>query len=1476
MIRIAISIILLLQATSLFGQGETNIWYFGINAGIDFNSGAPVPILDGALVTGEGCATMCDGDGNLLFYSDGIRAYNRNHQQMPNGFGMTGDPSSAQSALIVPKPGSEDIYYLFTVAGQGDPAGFGYSVVDMSLDGGLGDVIAATKNTQLFTPSCEKVAAVKHANGLYMWIISHAMYSNRYYAYLLDCDGLRPPVTADVGQVEGWPGWGYLTASPDGTKLASAMRTPGFEILDFNPATGVVSNPLLLSSPGEAYGVSFSPDNNLLYGLRIVGGQLYQWNLQAGTPAAVVGSIQTIGIAGGAGGGYRGGAIQQASDGKLYIPHYNEAFLSVINNPNAVGAACGFQNYAVDLLGRGARLGLPPFVQGFLDTAQVIDFSAACYGATTTFDIDGDATYLDSVRWDFGDPASGPLNTSNLLSPSHSYPSSGVYTVTLIRYIDCISDTTVRDINITAPPVTNVDTAICANETYTLPSGLVITEAGTYTDTIPTPIGCDSIVVTSLTVHPMPDLMVIPDTAICVGDPLQLLAIGADSYLWSPATDLSNAAIADPQFTGTAITTYSLTGSTTEGCEVTLQTTVTVHQLPNVSAGTDATICVGDPHQMAATGATDYAWTPTTGLSDATIVNPQFTGTTTTAYTVTGTDMNGCVNTAQKTVTVNPLPIVDAGADVSICIGNTTQLNATGAASYQWSPATGLDNAAIANPTFSSTATQTFTVTGTDVNGCQDTDDVTVTVTALPLVSAGNDTAICIGGTLQLNATGAVSYVWNPATDLSNANIGNPVFSGTQTTVLTVTGTDASGCVNTDDITTTVNSLPIIDAGYDVEICAGQTTPLQAGGAQSYSWTPIVGLNNAGIAAPVFNGTVTTTFTVTGTDANGCSDVDDVTVTVHPLPVAIIDPIAEVCLDFPTLFSHSSTGSITDIEWVPETGTVVTDDSFEHTYSAAGTFTVTLTVTDINGCVHTDEADAVVHPLPAPDMNIQDGADFCEGEVIQFNALNAAGMAQYNWDFDHVPGSPPAQGFSSMESGPQFSYVDFGTYEVRLHVVSSGGCEGEVIRSISVHDVPVADFSFTVACEGELTSFSSLSTVQGGTLVNSWQWDLGDGSGNQSGETVTHGYSEAGTYPVELIVQTNEGCRDTIVQDVWVNPTPAVSISGNDVCLDDEMVFENNSSTQDATIASWTWDFGDSQSAQGVSATHTYAAYGSFNVTLTAVTDSGCTASSGTQVIVHPNPVPAFTVEVTEGCEPLLVPLTDNSTIASGSILSHSWDFGDANSGIGATLNHVYQDTVGIFDVSLTVTSNEGCESTITVQNAVTVNVTPDAHFSQNATILEMPDALLILTDLSQDALTYEWTFGDGDSSEVASPTHRYDDHGEFDIRLTVTNGDCMDIQRSKVTVKPLLTFYIPNAFTPNDNGVNEVFMPEGENFDSYDMQIFNRWGELMFRGGASAGGWDGTFKGSPAPQGQYVYLIMLTRWPGSNLAYSGKLMLVR
>jgi len=698
----------------------------------------------------------------------------------------------------------------------------------------------------------------------------------------------------------------------------------------------------------------------------------------------------------------------------------------------------------------------------------------------------------------------------------------------------------------------------------------------------------------------------------------------------------------------------------------------------------------------------------------------------------------------------------------------------------------------------------------------------------------------------------------------------------TEAGIYTDTLVSSVGCDSVIVTDLSLLPLPVADAGEDVGICPGQSVQLNGTGGVGYAWLPVESLSAAGIANPIATPDITTDYELTVTDANGCQNSDDIIITVHPLPVAVIDPVADVCVGNASMFSHSSSGNITDFAWTLAAGVNPTVESPSHTYPSDGTFNVTLTVTDINGCVDSDNATATVLPLPQPGMNIQNGADFCENEPIQFNALNADGMAAYAWNFNHQPGLPPPFGFTSQQQHPSFTYNQFGSYNVRLVVLSQGGCVGDVVRSINVHDLPVADFSFNVVCEGENMLLTSLSTTEDATVVNGWQWDVADGTAIQYGETYVHLYGSAGTYPVQLIVQTNEGCRDTIVQDVWVNPTPVIDFSGNNVCLDDETVFENSSTPQDATIVSWEWGFGNGQTAQTVDASLTYTAFGTYNVTLTAVSDSGCSATGGITVSVYPNPEPAITLLVTEGCEPLLVPMLSSSTIAQGSIVSHSWEFGDGNLGSGASLTHVYQDTVGTFDLTLTLISDQGCESTITEQDAVTVNVTPVADFSQNATRLSMLDPLLVLTDLSQDALLYSWTFGNGSTSSVPSPSHRYSEPGEYDITLTVRNGECVDSKQSKVIVEPLFTFYIPNAFTPNANGHNDRFFAQGEGYESYTMTIFDRWGEVIFQGVDAAGGWDGTYKGADVPNGAYVYHILVKDWTEGERIYTGKVMLVR
>jgi len=189
-------VISILICSTLFAsaQNEGNIWYFGENAGLDFNSGVPVALTNGQLNTFEGCATISDNNGDLLFYTDGMTVYNRNHVIMPNGAGLLGSSSSTQSAIIVKKPASSTIYYIFTVDGiTGSNGGFYYSEVDMTLDGGFGNV-TTPNNTQLFANACEKVTAILHQNGSDFWIVSPPDNSGTYHSYLLTSLGIEPPV----------------------------------------------------------------------------------------------------------------------------------------------------------------------------------------------------------------------------------------------------------------------------------------------------------------------------------------------------------------------------------------------------------------------------------------------------------------------------------------------------------------------------------------------------------------------------------------------------------------------------------------------------------------------------------------------------------------------------------------------------------------------------------------------------------------------------------------------------------------------------------------------------------------------------------------------------------------------------------------------------------------------------------------------------------------------------------------------------------------------------------------------------------------------------------------------------------------------------------------------------------------------------------------------------------------------------------
>lgn len=403
-------------------QNEASNWYFGENAGISFNAnGSITELTDGQLNTVEGCTTISDANGNLLFYTDGITVWDRLHRPMPNangsiGNGLFGDPSSTQSAIVIPKPKDPNIYYIFTVdtsIDENDPDyGFNYSIVDMTLNGAFGDV--TSKNINLLEDSSEKISAVvKDCETEALWIITFASengsptdtFFNTFHAYAVTETGINTtPESSTFNNIFIQDPRGYLKLSPDGTKIACANATSGLYLYDFDVNTGKVSNQVQINinfsptgKPQSPYGVEFSQNNNLLYVSAYYNptreesnspseqyGSLLQYNLTAvdiNSSEVVIDNRQM----------YRGG-LQLGPDGRIYramsITYpLGSPFLSVINVPNALGLLCDYKHNAINL-SRNSRQGLPPFITSFF--AEKVDIIGNNSTSTSLQLCDGD------------------------------------------------------------------------------------------------------------------------------------------------------------------------------------------------------------------------------------------------------------------------------------------------------------------------------------------------------------------------------------------------------------------------------------------------------------------------------------------------------------------------------------------------------------------------------------------------------------------------------------------------------------------------------------------------------------------------------------------------------------------------------------------------------------------------------------------------------------------------------------------------------------------------------------------------------------------------------------------------------------------------------------------------------------------------------------------------------------------------------
>lgn len=473
-------------------------------------------------------------------------------------------------------------------------------------------------------------------------------------------------------------------------------------------------------------------------------------------------------------------------------------------------------------------------------------------------------------------------------------------------------------------------------------NAITVNTPGVYTVTITDVNGCQNSANATVVVNSLPTVNAGPDFTVCPGDSEPLNASGALSYLWDVNVTLSQLNIPNPDATPVATTSYIVTGTDANGCQDKDTLVGSLFTLPNVNAGADGQVCVGDPWPLNATGAVTYLWNAQPSLSALNVANPIATPTAQTEYFVTGTDGNGCSNIDSVTISTINLPGISAGVDKTICEGDNVQIFATGGISYTWNTDPTLSSTTISNPFASPVSTTTYTVEGTDINGCSNTDQVVVHVNTLPNVSAGPDTSVCVAGTIQLLATGASIYTWSPNASLSATNVANPFATPTGPTTYFVTGEDVNGCENSAQVTVTINALPTISAGPDVEICLGDSTQLNGTGGTIFVWNFNTTLSDFVIADPWAKPSITMTYTLTGTDANGCSNSDDVTVTVNPLPTPPV-----IAVDSVFIYSSYTTGN----QWYVNGNPILGETNDTVNYANVGqNGGYTVLYTDANGC----------------------------------------------------------------------------------------------------------------------------------------------------------------------------------------------------------------------------------------------------------------------------------------------------------------------------------------------------------------------------------------------------------------------------------------------------------------------------------------------------------------------------------------------
>jgi gliding motility-associated-like protein len=705
---------------------------------------------------------------------------------------------------------------------------------------------------------------------------------------------------------------------------------------------------------------------------------------------------------------------------------------------------------------------------------------------------------------------------------------------------------------------------------------------------------------------------------------------------------------------------------------------------------------------------------------------------------------------------------------------------------------------------------------------------------------------ICFGDTLHATIGNATNYVWADESELTlGASNNEAMLHPNDDFTYILTGYYAD-CVHTDTIFLEVKDLPIVTLDLPASVCFNDTIiPLNTGMPNIPIGTYFVNDVESNSFDPSWPISVNYEVRYEYTDTFQCVNSVSDFVYIHPLPVTTFNDFVDVCEDADSIDIRTAT---------PAGGVYVflTDsiDYFQPS-NGYGSYDFEYIFTDVNGCVDADSANLVVHPLPTPSISYSD-ACLDNGLVIaNATTIPEGSISSTLWNFGSAG--------NSASYNPGIVYFNsIGTQNFAMTATSDYGCMASIDTSVVMHAVPEIQFTPEETCQHTPSMFYDQSSIAGDSLIQ-WIWNI-EGSVFSGSDSLNHTFHNWGEIPVQLVVISSFGCDDTLITDVTVHPAPVSAISYTHTCHGDETLFASNTSIPAGSIISEEWTFGDGQANEyGNTADNLYSDTGFYPITHTSISNLGCVITLQDTIQVYPLPSVDFVLDPVSLCAGAPFQLIDLSSVELPSdVVEWSWWFDSEP--ISQEQNPILTwNEPGTYDITLTATTNNACSADSTLQNGITIYPNPTAGFTTSEEAMFSNPVITISNQASEDVTDWYYDFGDSNGDVFESGEHFFEEFGTFLIQQTVFNTfGCRDTASRFIVIHPDMLVFVPNAFTPDANGHNELFLPVISGFDLtlFEMKIFDRWGIEVYSSTEPEKGWDGTFNGGPAENGAYAWTM--------------------